>query len=299
MKFFRPSLVGAALVSIAGLAASSSLGAPAPPGRARTKTFVYVTSYESDSVLKFNASTGAFVGVFVPPGSGGLNGPTGLTFGPDGHLYVASFVFNNSILKYHGSSGQFLGVFVAEGSGGLQGPMDLKFGPNGDLYVATSYSGGVFRYNGQTGAFVTKFTSGPSGAEALDWHLGDLFVSSHVSDKVFRFDGQTGDNLGPVTDGFLDWATGFDFGADGNIYAASFFDDSVMKFNFQTGDWMGTFASNCFGPAMIEFGPNGDLYVASYHGDSVDRFDGQTGAWKDSMWGNGLDGPMDIAFRGR
>ena len=62
---------------------------------------------------------------------------------------------------------------------------------------------------------------------------------------------------------------------------------------------MGTFASNAFGPELIEFGPDGDLYVASYHGDSVDRFDGQTGAWKRSMWGSGLDGPLDIAFRAR
>lgn len=80
---------------------------------------------------------------------------------------------------------------------------------------------------------------------------------------------------------------------------ASFFDNSVMKFSSTTGQWMGTFASNCFGPEMIEFGPNGDLYVASYHGDSVDCFDGRTGAWKRSMFGGGLDGPMDIAFKPR
>lgn len=165
--------------------------------------------------------------------------------------------------------------------------------------MASSYAGGVFRYNGQTGAFVSKFTNGPNGAEALDWHLGDLYVSSHVSDNVIRFDGQSGSNLGPITFGFLDWAAGFAFGPDGNIYVASFFDDSVMKFNFQTGQWTGVFAKNCFGPEMIEFGPNGDLYVASYHGDSVERFDGQTGAWKRSMWGNGLAGPIDIAFRRR
>jgi hypothetical protein len=48
---------------------------------------------------------------------------------------------------------------------------------------------------------------------------------------------------------------------------------------------------------MIEFGPNGDLYVASNLGDSIDRFDGRTGRWKLSIFGGGLVGPMDIAFR--
>lgn len=299
MKSSRLWLASAVLASVAGLAASTELSNAAPNGLSRTRSVVFVTSFETDSVLSFNADSGAFLGVFVPAGSGGLNGPSGLTFGPDGHLYVSSFVFNSSVLKYDGRTGQFLGVFVAEGSGGLQGPWDLKFGPNGDLYVVSSYAGGVFRYNGQTGAFVSQFTAGPSGAEGLVWRLGDLYVSSHNSDKVIRFDGQTGDNMGPITNGFLDWATGFDFGHDGNVYVASFFDDAVVKFNPETGDSMGTFAINCFGPEMIEFGPNGDLYVASYHGDSIDRFDGQTGAWKQSMYGNGLDGPIDIAFRRR
>jgi hypothetical protein len=163
--------------------------------------------------------------------------------------------------------------------------------------VASSYGGGVFRYDGQTGAFVDRVTDEPSGAEGVRWRRGDLYVSSHMSDNVFRFDGQTGAPLGPITEGILDWATGFDFGPDGSIYVASFFDDSIMKFDGATGQWLGTFAGPCFGPQMIQFAPNGDLYVASYFGDSVDRFDGQTGAWKDSMWGSGLAGPMDVAFR--
>jgi DNA-binding beta-propeller fold protein YncE len=298
MKPWRTSLVVAALATVAGWAAS---GEPDDPGAnlAKARNVVYVSSFESDSVLKFNADSGAFLGVFVTAGSGGLNGPTGIAFGPDGHLYVASFVFNNNVLRYDGQTGQFLDVFVEEGSGGLQGPIDLKFGPNGDLYVAASYAGGVFQYDGQAGAFIDRFTTGPNGAEGLDWHVGDLYISSHVSDSVIRYNGQNGVRRGPVTSGFLDWATGFDFGPDGNIYVASFFDNAVMKFNPQTRQWKGVFAQTGFGPEMIEFGPNGDLYVASYHGDSVDRFDGQTGAWKRSMRGNGLDGAFGIAFRRR
>jgi DNA-binding beta-propeller fold protein YncE len=257
---------------------------------------VYVTSFDNDSVLKFDAETGASLGTFVPSGSGGLNGPTGLTFGPDGHLYVSSFALNQSVMKYDGQTGQFLGVFVTSGSGGLLGPMDLGFGPDGNLYVVGSYSGGVFRYNGATGAFIDKFTTEPSGAEVIRWRGNWMFVSGHNDDEVLRFRARNGALMGPVNEGgFLDWATGFDFGPDGNIYIASFFDDTVVKFNRRTGRSMGTFASNCDGPQMIEFAPNGDLYVASNLGDAVDRFDGRTGTKKLTIFG--VVGPMDIAFR--
>jgi DNA-binding beta-propeller fold protein YncE len=267
-------------------------------GLAQAATVVYVTSFDNDSVLKFDADTGASLGTFVPSGSGGLNGPTGLTFGPDGHLYVSSFVFNFSVLKYDGETGQFLGEFVTSGSGGLLTPMDLGFGPDGNLYVVSTYAGGVFRYNGTTGAFIDQFTTDPSGAEAIRWRGNSMFISGHNDDEVLRFRARNGAPMGPMNEGgFLDWATGFDFGPDGNIYIASFFDDTVVKFNRRTGQSMGTFASNCDGPEMIEFGPDGDLYVASNLGDSIDRFDGRTGRLKLSIFGGGLVGPMDIAFR--
>ena len=56
-----------------------------------------------------------------PPGSGGLVRAQGLTFGPDGNLYVSSSV-NDQVLRYDGSTGAFLDAFVSQGSGGLDGP---------------------------------------------------------------------------------------------------------------------------------------------------------------------------------
>jgi hypothetical protein len=61
------------------------------------------------------------------------------------------------VARYDQDSGAFLGVFAS--SGGNLRPNGLAFGPDGDLYVSDfSVSGGVFRYDGTTGAFM----EGPS-----------------------------------------------------------------------------------------------------------------------------------------
>ena len=44
---------------------------------------LYVSSYGTDSVLRYNGSTGAFINTFVPSGSGGLSGSGGMK-GPGG-----------------------------------------------------------------------------------------------------------------------------------------------------------------------------------------------------------------------
>jgi len=91
--------------------------------------FLYVASFFPSEVKEFNATTGDFVQTFVTSGSGGLSGPKGLDFGPDGNLYVAS-ANDNAVRKYNGANGAFMSVFVSSGSGGLSGPVDLAFKPS-------------------------------------------------------------------------------------------------------------------------------------------------------------------------
>lgn len=81
-----------------------------------------VSSLNTDSVLRYDSTTGAFLGTFAS--GGGLNNPVGLTFGPDGHLYVGSAA-TDSVLRYDGTTGAFLDSFAS--GGGLDGPAFLVF----------------------------------------------------------------------------------------------------------------------------------------------------------------------------
>ncbi|MCK6445264.1 MAG: NHL repeat-containing protein [Planctomycetes bacterium] len=135
----RYSLVDGSYLGNFPLAAGSGLSRP------RTVAFgpngwIYVTSEGNDRVLVFDVTTGAFVKALViddplTPANetGGLDAPTGLTFGPDGKLYVASGN-TDSVLRYDAATGAFVDVFVAPGAGGSDFPTFLAFRPDAAVY---------------------------------------------------------------------------------------------------------------------------------------------------------------------
>src|SRR5947209_1759905 len=66
---------------------------------------LYVGSHANNSVLRYSATTGDFIDAFVPAGSGGLEHPFALVFGPDGNLYVISSGGPNKVMRYDGTTG--------------------------------------------------------------------------------------------------------------------------------------------------------------------------------------------------
>jgi YD repeat-containing protein len=270
---------------------------------ARLHRDLLVPSYNTNSILRYDQTTGALLGAFVPSGSGGLAGPISAIFGPDGNLYVTSQA-TNSILRYDGTTGVFKDAFVAPGSGGLNTPEELLFGPDGNLYVDTRLTNQVLRYNGTTGAFIDVFASGGGLSRPLGMAFGpdgNLYVSSNATVSILRYDGKNGTFLNTFVasgSGGLAAPTKLVFGPDGNLYVTDYQGNQVLRYNGKSGAFMDVFAAGngLKQPDGLSFGPDGNLYVSSTGTNSVLRYNGTTGAFIDVFVASGEGGLSDPLY---
>jgi hypothetical protein len=195
-----------------------------------------VSDNGGDQVFRFNQFTGAPVGggggVFIPPGSGGLDAAVGLRLDSGGQLLVAS-QGNNRILRYNTVTGAFLNEFASNQNtpgANMAGPADIQFGPGGNLYVAN--------FNGSS---VDRFS--PGGA-----------------------------SLGPFTSGgSIAGTASFAFGPDGNLYVGSFGSGTIERYNGVTGVFESNFATGLATPSGLVFNGT-DLWFVDLFQHTVNRY---------------------------
>jgi uncharacterized repeat protein (TIGR01451 family) len=276
---------------------------------------LYVASFGTNSIKRYDGVSGLYLGDFVSAGLGGLNGPDGLVFGPDGSLYVASFN-NDRVLRYNGATGALIGTFVAAGSGGLDGPRGIVFGPDGNLYVASENTDEVLRYLGATGALLgTVVTAGQNG---LDRPRGlafgpiasppvdtELYVAGfgsnqvHVYDPALSLTGAGAPGMGP---------RGAIIGPSGELLVADYANNRILRFNAATGAYNGLLVAggeSLNGPYDMAVS-GGQLYVSNYNNDRVLRL--VAGNWVNFVWDDpltiftdesgGLNEPRGLGFFG-
>jgi WD40 repeat protein len=270
-------------------------------------TNLIVSSFLSDTILRYDGQTGEVIDVFAKADA--LDDPGGIVFSSDGALYAVGQASHN-VVRFDAQTGEFIDEFVTAGSGGLSFPTGIAIGPDQRLYVASLGTHQVLRYDGGTGAFIDAFVAVGSGG--LDKPVGltfgpdgHLYVSGSGSHSVLRYDGQTGAFIDAFASGAgLSSPTGLVFGVDGRLYVASSGTNAVLRYDGGTGAFLDTFVPSGLGgldnPIGVEFGPDGHLYVASGLTDSVLRYDGATGAFLGAFvtaGDEGLSFPAFLAFR--
>lgn len=147
---------------------------------------LYVGSSGTGQILRYDGSTGAFLGVFAEGEP--LQRPFSMIFTPNGDLLVSS---GPAVLQYD-RGGSFQGYAARDSA--LEQPIGLALGPNGLLYVANSSKRRVTRFDPETGRRVNDFAvdSLVFPSDVAFGPDGDLYVSSAGSRSVVRFDGRTG-----------------------------------------------------------------------------------------------------------
>ncbi|MFB2934640.1 hypothetical protein ACE1B6_05125 [Aerosakkonemataceae cyanobacterium BLCC-F154] len=216
------------------------------------------TAEGASGVLRFDGRTGAFIDRFVTDDpstpnideTGGLLRPYGSVFGPDGKLYVSSFL-TDQILRYDGTTGEFIDVFATGNQqfGGLNGPNGMIFGPDGYLYITTQ---GSVAING-----VADFSAGlPSQVLRYDIKTGEA--------RVIASPEATPGN------GFVS-LLGLAFGPNDGLLYVSDFANGIRKYNVQTGELLGVISTNYTGTDAsnnftggLTFAEDGNVYTVGF-----------------------------------
>lgn len=222
---------------------------------------------EPSAILRFDGKTGKFIDVFATVEN--MSRPYGNAFGPDGNLYVSSFL-SDEILRFDGKTGAFIDVFASGNQlpGGLNGPNDLLFTPDGNLLVTTQGSVAV---NG-----------------APDFSLG-------LPSQILKFDLATGISSvfadqpepAPESFGFVSFL-GLAISPDGKLFTSDFA-NGIRTYDLETGELLNFISTNYTGTSLsnnfvgnLAFAPNGNLFTVGFdftqeNIGSILRYEGVTG----------------------
>lgn len=251
---------------------------------------LFVSSEGTNSVKRYDGVTGAYLGDFVTPGSGGLIAPQGIQFGPDGHLYVSGGG-SGAVHKYNGQTGASMGVFTLGYTFGFPGDFEFR---NGSLFVsefAGGANGGIWEFNGTTGALIAHRVTATGGTDGFVWDANGNFIASEWGSNSLKKYSSTGTFLGVMgSGGGLNGPLDLRYGAGGDLYVNSFFTGSVKRFDGVTGAYEGDFVTGHVRTQGQLIGTDGSLLVGDYATHKINRYDANSGAFLSTLVTSGSGG---------
>ena len=208
---------------------------------------LYVASAGTDQILRYHATTGAFLSTFAGPGGGVLDYPVDLVFRPDGYLYVSSQL-TNSILRYDAASGTRDPGWTAQHAS-LSGPSGIVLDSFGNLFVAGRFSNNLTRFDAATGTHQLTFGNVSTAFGLTLLPDTRLLAASGGSGTVVAFTAP--DSPAPSQTPF---ATGLNLPVG---LALDPLTDTLLTANYGAGSISRTSLSD--GSALAAFAPGGGL----------------------------------------
>ncbi len=258
---------------------------------------VFVADRASNRILSFDETTGDFLRVVTAVG---LDEPSGLTFGPNGYLYVS----NVNSGPFPGSAANVVKVDPVTGTTtpfvtDIIGPGGIAYHAASDtLFVSEFAEAGisdgneVYRYDASGNLLQTLGTSsantGRTGMTFDDG--GNLYVSEAnffgAAGSVLKYDAPVGDPLDPYATTGTTFASGsivtlaipappsgfngLAFDDDGNLFVASLVGQSLIKFFVSEGEVVEgvAFGAPIPYPSGVMIGDDGNVLVTSLGNDN-------------------------------
>jgi sugar lactone lactonase YvrE len=300
-------------------AASGGLNRPIDIATGPDGNLYVVSTSSNPAVLRYDGTTGGFLGTYVAPGAGSLGEPRGLAFDAEGKLYVSDL--NTNAVHRYDSSGQFLDDPIAGSGTTLRGPLGMTFDAQGALLVSTKYDG-ILRYD--SGVVVSLSSASPTpisvsyatvngSATGTDYaaQAGTItFTPGQTSRRVLL---ATKDDV--VIEGNenfsvqLSDATGGATIGSGSALVTIADDDGARQITITNASALEGDGTAHYRGAFIEAIPgrnfvglafdSGFLYAApGYLYGPIDRYDATTGAFIDHFIPAGrIDGAREMVFR--
>ncbi|HKQ49845.1 MAG TPA: hypothetical protein VJZ71_17355 [Phycisphaerae bacterium] len=242
----------------------------------------FANTVAQGDVLKYNASSGAFEGVFIDVPS---RISSELLYGPNGDLYLhggSNVAGDSKIQRYDADTGTFISEFSIERR------MDfLTFGPDGDLFGSDFSGDKVHRYDPTNGVylgeFVTSQSGGLNGPRGLIFGPDDnLYVSSRISGQILRYDGATGAFMNVFATPGGNGPQDLQFGPDGALWVAGGLAGPVLnRYDAISGVLLSTWVvpGNPSDGMSMAFSPDNNFVLVSVANSSaVRRLNATTGA---------------------
>lgn len=217
-----------------------------------------VADYAADAIFRFDAVTGAPLGVFAQGTAARVDRPAGLRAGPDGQLYSAGFG-RGEVVRYDLASGQMMDVFFWDTTL-LEEPVELAFAGD-EVLVLGNDTANIVAID-PTG-HATRSFGAPLMRDAHDFVVDGARVlvgtdqSATLGHAIQIWDLARGTLQGSFgTPAELTTATSLALAGD-RLLVADWERDRVVAFDAASGAFAGVFADGFTGPVALEVTEHG------------------------------------------